>query len=966
MYTDYQAGYLAHWLSLEGKAEETLTQTIASAKVDMNPHQVQAALFALESPLSQGVILADEVGLGKTIEASLVLSQKWAEHRRKLLLIVPATLRKQWSQELEEKFSLPSVILEAKNFNKLRKEGIGNPFDVEVALGEPAIVICSYEFASRKDQELSLIPWDTVVFDEAHKLRNVYKKSGAITAKKLDEALTGRPKVLLSATPMQNNLLELYGLVSIIDPHFFGSLDSFKARYSKPKLEEAELALLRDRLNKVCHRTLRRQVQEEGGIKFTRRYSMTEDFRPSQEELNLYSAFSSYLQDPNILAIKSGARHLVTLVIRKILASSSYAIQGTLETMIARLEQKADLVEALGDFDALDDLLDETGEDSSEDTESINPEDLQAEIEKLKNFRSMAADIAQNSKAEALVRVLEKAFDFTVRLGGQRKAVIFTESVRTQTWLCERLEREGYQGKIVLLNGSNNDAVSKEVYSAWMEKHQGSSRISGSKTADMKAALVDKFRDDATIMISTEAGAEGINLQFCSLLINYDLPWNPQRVEQRIGRVHRYGQKHDVVIVNFINKGNRADERVFELLNQKFQLFEGVFGASDEILGSIESGVDIERRILNIYQQCRSDEQIDAEFSQLNQEMSEQLEIQYRDARRSLLERFDAEVVKQLNITREKTREQLSEYHHRLLKLAEMALPEAKFSVGKNEYQFVFEGNTYDVNWQKADEIDAQFFRPHEGLGKSLIEKYEKSLGKQNGATIPVVEMVYQPDVQGQFSDLRQLIGKTGELVVEKLVFSIKNQRIEHLILAGVTETGEPLRPETIDRLLLQPGKTMGDVLSLNKESMIQELAAQEEMAIEEAVNRDLERYYEEETEKLERWAEDRRLALDLKTKQLDEEIKALRKANRQLATLAEKRDAQRALKQLERERDNAMLNYHEEKKKIEAEEDRLLDEIDEKLAMHKEKIRLFAMRWSLVHGEHSGEGSYNEDGING
>ena len=310
--------------------------------------------------------------------------------------------------------------------------------------------------------------------------------------------------------------------------------------------------------------------------------------------------------------------------------------------------------------------------------------------------------------------------------------------------------------------------------------------------------------------------------------------------------------------------------------------------------------------------------------------MSEQLEIQYRDARRSLLERFDAEVVKQLNITREKTREQLSEYHHRLLKLAKMALPEAKFSVGKNEYQFVFEGNTYDVNWQKADEIDAQFFRPHEGLGKSLIEKYEKSLGKQNGATIPVVEMVYQPDVQGQFSDLRQLIGKTGELVVEKLVFSIKNQRIEHLILAGVTETGEPLRPETIDRLLLQPGKTMGDVLSLNKESMIQELAAQEEMAIEEAVNRDLERYYEEETEKLERWAEDRRLALDLKTKQLDEEIKALRKANRQLATLAEKRDAQRALKQLERERDNAMLNYHEEKKKIEAEEDRLLDEIDE------------------------------------
>ncbi len=955
MYTDYQAGYLAHWLSLEGKAEETLTQTIASAKVDMNPHQVQAALFALQSPLSQGVILADEVGLGKTIEASLVLSQKWVEHRRKLLLIVPVTLRKQWSQELEEKFSLPSIILEAKNFNQYRKEGIGNPFDTEVAMGNVSIVICSYEFASRKDQELALIPWDLVVFDEAHKLRNVYKKTGAVTVKKLDEALTGRPKVLLSATPFQNNLLELYGLVSMIDPHFFGNLDSFKARYGKARLEDSELALLRDRLSKVCHRTLRRQVQEEGGINFTRRYSMTENFRPSQDELDLYYEFSTYLQDPNILAIKSSARQLVTLVIRKILASSSYAIQGTLETMILCLEKKADLSEALKDFDTLDDLLDESDEEGGEPEDIVSPEALKAEIEKLNNFRLMAANITQNSKAEALVRVLNKAFDFAERLGGKRKAVIFTESVRTQTWLAERLAREGDEGRIVLLNGSNNDPSSKEIYNSWMEKHRGSSRISGSKTADMKAALVDKFRDDATIMISTEAGAEGINLQFCSLLINYDLPWNPQRVAQRIGCVHRYGQKHDVVIVNFINKGNRADERVFELLNQKFQLFEGVFGASDEILGSIESGFDIERRILNIYQQCRSDDKIDAEFAQLNQDMSEQVEIKFRDTRRSLLERFDAEVVKQLNITREKTREQLSDYHRRLLKLAKMALPGAQFNVDSNECRFVYSGQTYDVNWQQADSIDAQFFRPHEGLGKSLIDRYEASLRSLKDDSIPVIEMTYQPDARGQFSDLQALIGQSGELVVEKLIFSIKNQRIEHLILAGATDLEESLRPETLDRLLLQPGKKVSTIAALRHESLLGDFLLREEQAVEEKVGEDLEQYYEEETEKLERWAEDRRLALDLRTRQLDEEIKALRKANRQLATLAEKRDAQRALKQLERERDNAMLNYHEEKKKIEAEEDRLLDEIDEKLAMKKEKIRLFAMRWSLNDGVNNG-----------
>jgi SNF2 family DNA or RNA helicase len=355
MYTAYQTGYFAHWLSLEGKAEKSLTQVIASAKVDMNPHQVEAALFALASPLSNGVILADEVGLGKTIEASLVIAQKWAERKYKLLLIVPATLRKQWSQELEEKFSLPSRILEAKNFNVLLKSGVNNPFVSE----DDCVVICSYEFAARKELELGRVPWDMVVLDEAHKLRNIYKTDGAKTAKKLESALKGRPKVMLSATPLQNNLQELYGLTSIIDPHFFGDLDSFKARYCRPKLDEAEFALLRSRLMKICRRTLRRQVQEEGGIMFTRRYSMTEDFRPGPEEEKLYKEVSSYLQQDDLLAIKPGARHLVTLVIRKILASSAYAIQGTLTTMIDRLQKKLPLTDALQDYDTIDDLVDE-------------------------------------------------------------------------------------------------------------------------------------------------------------------------------------------------------------------------------------------------------------------------------------------------------------------------------------------------------------------------------------------------------------------------------------------------------------------------------------------------------------------------------------------------------------------------------------------------------------------------------
>lgn len=938
MYTPYQGGYLAHWLSLDGSAEDGLTQTVASAKVDMNPHQVDAALFALRSPLSNGVILADEVGLGKTIEASLVLAQKWAERKRKLLLIVPATLRKQWSQELEEKFSLNSRIIEAKSFNEAKKSGAENPFDVETAFGMPAVVICSYEFAARKELELARVPWDMVVLDEAHKLRNIYKSDGAKTAKKLESALKGRPKVMLSATPLQNNLQELYGLVSIIDPYFFGDLESFKVRYCYPKPDDTELALLRDRLKRICNRTLRRQVQESGGIKFTRRYSMTEDFTPTPDEISLYSDVSAYLQDPDILSIKSGARHLVTLVIRKILASSSFAIQGTLQTMIERLEKKMPLVDALRDYDALDDLTDVN---EIEEEDLIDPDALQAEIDQLKDFRTLANSISRNAKADALLRVLDKAFEFTERLGGPRKAVIFTESVRTQAWLFELLTTNGYQDRVVLLNGSNGDPASKKIYKDWEERHQGSSHISGSKSADMKAALVERFRDDAQIMICTEAGAEGINLQFCSLLINYDLPWNPQRVEQRIGRVHRYGQKYDVVVVNFINKGNRADERVFELLSQKFELFEGVFGASDEILGSIESGVDIERRIHEIYQRCRNDEQIENEFNQLQEALKIQLDARTQDTRRSLLDNFDVDVVKRLNLRREKTLHNLNEYQERLLRMAKMLLPQADF----NEHSFCHDGHWYDVDWQRADKTDAFFFRPTEGKGKELIDQAKVTLGGLGHAEL---EFSYGQTDDGHYADLLRLVGKSGELSLEKLILNTAKRTREYLVLTARTDDGEALDEKTSERLLFLPAQLTASKPVLLHETALYEQLASQRMVRLQAAELENERYYEEETGKLDQWAEDRRMALDIRTKQLDQEIKEVRKAARLLSSLQEKMDAKKALKQLERERDRVMLDYHEEKKKIEIEEDRLLSVIENALRLAPRSESLFTIRWHI------------------
>lgn len=938
-FSPHQQMYLANWLTLDGCAEESLAHTIAGARVDMNPHQVEAAIFALASPLSHGVILADEVGLGKTIEASLVLAQKWAERKRRLLLVVPATLRKQWSQELEDKFSLPSIILEAGAFNRSLQQAGVNPFDVEGSTGSPAICICSYEFAARKEHEVGRIPWDLVVLDEAHKLRNIYKKDGAKTARKLERALKGRKKVMLSATPLQNSLLELYGLVSVIDPHFFGDLASFKARYARQNIDEMELALLRARISKICNRTLRRQVQEEGGISFTRRYSMTEDFTPTEAEKQLYTRVSEYLQSDQLLAIKPGARHLVTLVVRKILASSSYAIQGTLETMIRRLESQQPVSDALQDFDQLVDYQDEA---DVSDADLVDPKVLQAEIELLKEFRDLAESIARNSKGDALLRVLDKAFARTQALGGARKAVIFTESVRTQAWLAALLGQSGYAGQIVLLNGNNKDAESKNIYREWLAEHEGSGRISGSCTADMKAALVDRFHDQASLMICTEAGAEGINLQFCSLLINYDLPWNPQRVEQRIGRVHRYGQKHDVVVVNFVNKGNRADERVFELLSQKFQLFEGVFGASDEVLGSIESGVDIERRIHDIYQQCRTDAQIEQEFNVLQERLHGELEARTRDTRKSLLEHFDADVLKRLNTRRGKVAAQLNSYQQRLLLLAEMMLiSEPGFELQPDG--FVWQGQRYLLDWQQADRMDGEFFRLNKGLGARLVNtaKYPQSL------SVVQLDLVYRPK-DGQWVDVRNLIGQQGWLEVHKVSIGNAGQRREKLLLLAITESGELLHPETVDRLLQLPAVSVTENPVPVADGLLDEASSQQLQQFVTEVEQDNELYYNEEVEKLERWAEDRRIALDLNVKAIDQQIREARKANRNLVTLQEKMEAKRALKRLERERDNAMLGYHEEKKQIEQEEDDLLETIEARLEADTHQNLLFALRWVL------------------
>lgn len=946
MFTRHQSAYFAHWLTQSGKIENQISRAMASARVDMNPHQIDAACFALKSPLEKGVLLADEVGLGKTIEASLVMAQKWAEAKRHILLVVPASLRKQWNQELQDKFELPSVIIDGKVAVELKKEGINNPFD-----HQDKIVICSYEYASRQKDAIRLVSWNLVVFDEAHKLRNLYQKKGSKRARSLVEATEfADSRVLLSATPIQNNLMELYGLSQVIDPHFFGDEKSFRSLYVNRQKNDKALEDLKQRIRPLTHRTLRRQVQEEGGINFTNRYSITQDFTPLPAEWELYQDLSHYLQQPNNQAINFRARHLVSMGLRKILASSSFAVAETLKGMIERLEAQQLLNEdALSDIEEIDDWLETRQNDSNDDAFSEQPaysnDALHQEIAKLKEFRDLAQSITSNAKGQALLTMLEKALAMTENLGGQRKAVVFTESCRTQQYLQTLLEENGYQGRTVLLNGSNNDPRSKAIYQEWLQNHKGSARVSGSKASDMKAALVDRFRSDkADILISTEAGGEGINLQFCSVLINYDLPWNPQKVEQRIGRVHRYGQKNDVVVANFVNRKNPADRRVFQLLNEKLKLFEGVFGASDEVLGAIEGNIDIEKRIYEIYQKCRTDLEIEYEFDQLQKTLEETLVVRETAARETLLNNFDRDVVSTLKTRRDQSNDFLQEYEQVLMDLARAELPDAEF----NTNHFYLHGQRYDLSWTLAEENNSEFFRLQANehfLAWELVHK-AKSYSLE-----PTHLTFHYDQLQGQFAALKDYIGQSGVLTSFELRFSYNRGKTQNtrLIVLAQTDDGQRLSLENSDHLLYIPASEQALSGPLHpglfddwRTQIVEEAQAQTE--------EELDSYLEQESEKLERWAQDRRKALMATVEELDEQIRMYKKEARQLASTVEKIQAKKALRKLERKRDDALAEYHQSKKQIEQEEDRLLDEVSEKLELTLDIKELFTARWTLKH----------------
>ena len=965
--TPHQSQYFAWQLTRQAESGSVaaLASSLVDAQVDLNPHQVDAALFACRNPLSRGVILADEVGLGKTIEAGLVILQRWAERKRKILIIVPANLRKQWHQELQDKFGLHGLILEAKNYNALRKQGHANPFE---HAGGP--IICSYQFAKAKADGLKRVAWDLVVLDEAHRLRNVYKK-GNVIARTLKDALAHvSAKALLTATPLQNTLLELYGLVSLIDERVFGDLESFRTQFGA-KASEQSLHKLRQRLAPVCQRTLRRQVQPY--VAYTARQAIVQEFTPSADEQALSSQVADYLRRPSLKALPEGQRQLISLVLWKLLASSSHAIAGALGTMAQRLrtvlaetDPGCDLLETLDqDYESLDETADEYASEWSHEPGTENDQAapappsqpshpneyqaIQAEIEELEHFQQLATRIRQDAKGQALLTALGKAFEELKRLGAAQKAIIFTESKRTQDYLLTLLAGTAYAGEngqgIVLFNGSNSDAQAQAIYKDWLKRHAGTDRITGSKTADTRAALVEHFKERGTLMIATEAGAEGINLQFCSLVINYDLPWNPQRVEQRIGRCHRYGQKHDVVVVNFVDRSNEADARVYQLLAEKFQLFEGVFGASDEVLGAIGSGVDLERRIADIYRNCRQPDEIKASFDALQQELSGEISQAMMQTRQTLLENFDEEVQQKLRLRDQDSQHTRSQFEHMLLALTQSELgPHASF----DEHGFTLhslppglhgvEPGRYELPRQSGH---AHLYRTGHPLAEHLLQQARQRAN-------PPARLTFNYAAYGnKVSTLEPYRGQSGQLALKLLRVHALGHTEEHCLLAAATASGQALHPEDAEKLLRLPATQANAPAPAASAALEDALQTRRQALLAGIQQRNL-GHFEQEVQKLDDWADDLKLGLEEAIKETDRQIKEVRRSATHAATLEEKLHWQKQQRQLEAQRSKQRRELFERQDEIEAQRNRLIEGLEGQLQQRVEEEELFLIEWRL------------------
>lgn len=696
---------------------QAYVETFRESLIDANPHQIEAIVFALEKLENGGCILADEVGLGKTIEAGLVISQFRAQRRFNILILVPTSLAGQWSSELRGLFQISSRIVTSRDKKKYKQEDLAGIFQ------EEGVYILGREFASRLEKEkvLSRKKWDLIVVDEAHEVfANIYRRfhprTGlykvrsrvSATAANMFYLFKSTPLMLLTATPIQNNILELWGLSSYILPEasksHLGQFNHFKELFLKNgEVVDEKIPELKQRIANFLVRNLRVNAQDFMKYKFTKRDCRTLNFYMGEVEKELYNKISHYFERDDIYAYstnglidlkddrRAGIRNLLKMSYRRRLGSSFFALARSLHGIVERLEKmKAGEWETVIQDTATDDWendqedLEKWGMEA-EPEETVIPftpstddiDHIEREIDEVNGFIAQAEKLEATGKDKSLVTWLKKMFDTPGKFN--EKAVIFTTFTATQQHLLDILEKNGFEDQVLLFSGSraSSDKQRQDLKQAllyWEEEIGDTISPSERPTGNIleRTALVHYFKTRKKIFISTEAGAKGLNLQFCNIIINYDLPWNPQRIEQRIGRCHRYGQERDVIVINCINADNETEQHIYNILETKFNLFKSLMGAGDDILGTLSKAINFEKKVHEILNEFNTPEQRRIMLKQLEEEIDEDTK-KLRDHKlektRNLLDGLDPQVKAKLKSIKEKLPESFSRYDADILNL---------------------------------------------------------------------------------------------------------------------------------------------------------------------------------------------------------------------------------------------------------------------------------------------------------
>jgi adenine-specific DNA-methyltransferase len=642
------------------------------ARIDPNPHQIDAVIFALRRLREGGCILADEVGLGKTIEAGLVIAQSRAEGAQRILLIVPKSLIGQWQNELLNLFGIQAQETQA-NFTA------------------PGVYVVGREFAGSErgaEQLGACATFDLVVIDEAHEifagLHKRYDRDGiydetsedALMAHRVRGVLRSAPVLLLTATPMQNSLAELWGLVQYVEPTgtLLGDINTFREVFCADDdrtLVPGQEHELQRRLGMVLQRTLRRQAQEFLDRPFTQRRCRLYEYAMSDDERSLYDDVTGYLLQPTLHAFAGSQRRLLLIGFHRRMASSIPALAASLENVAARLRRLDAGHRASVAHDDLYDLEDE--DEADEATEDppvpVDREAVAGELARVEDFVARAKSLPHDAKARSFQDAIRVILDLGRDGRASGKAVVFTESITTQEYVRRLLLDIGLRDEdVTLFRGNNDHDRAKQAHAQWIEE-EGRNLPPGTRPTREVAtrlALVHEFRTRSKVLVCTEAGAKGLNLQFCETVINYDLPWNPQRIEQRIGRCHRYSQQRDVTVVNFIAKDNEAHSLTFEILSQKLDLFGKVLDASDVVLHEPRTdapeiavsalSLEFKKDLENIYSRSRTLDEVTREIAALRDKIAgrrDAYEKEYERTSQIIESRFDEDVRKVFRRLRE-------------------------------------------------------------------------------------------------------------------------------------------------------------------------------------------------------------------------------------------------------------------------------------------------------------------------